>query len=60
MIVDTLQYGEPCSFPYLGNVPTIRWRSGATGVDARRRIDRAALDTQYEITLLYPDPSLGR
>jgi hypothetical protein len=97
LIVDALQSGESRSFPYLGNVPTIRWRFGAPGVDARRVIDRAVLealrlthnraileqsaesneqvlpaapealtlaheagDTQEEITLLYPDPPLGR
>lgn len=97
LIVDALQSGETRSFPYLGNTPTIRWRFGASGVDARRVIDRAVLealrhtynratldraadpgevvipvapealtlanecgDTQNKITLLYPDPPLGR
>lgn len=28
IVVDALNAGEPRSFPYLGNVPTIRWDSG--------------------------------
>jgi hypothetical protein len=44
LIVDALQSGEARSFPYLGNVSTIRWRFGAPGVDARRVIDRAVLE----------------
>jgi hypothetical protein len=31
VVVDALDKGEARSFPYLGNVPTIRWRSHAPG-----------------------------
>ncbi|MES9928752.1 MAG: TIR domain-containing protein, partial [Candidatus Thiodiazotropha sp. 6PDIVS] len=44
LIVDALQSGETRSFPYMGNVPTIRWQFGTPGVDARRVIDRAVLE----------------
>lgn len=44
LIVDALQSGEPRSFPYCGNVPSIRWRFSESDVDARRVIDRAVLE----------------
>lgn len=44
LIVDALQSGEARSFPYIGNVPTVRWRFGEPGVDARRVVDRAVLE----------------
>ncbi|PTN11890.1 TIR domain-containing protein [Nitrosomonas aestuarii] len=44
LIVDALESGEPRSFPYSGNVPTVRWQFGEPDVDARRVIDRAVLE----------------
>lgn len=44
LIVDALQTGEVRSFPYIGNVPTVRWQYGDSGVDARRVVDRAVLE----------------
>jgi len=45
LIVDALQSGEARSFPYGGNVPTVRWQySEDPRVDARRVIDRAVLE----------------
>ena len=44
LIVDALESGEPRSFPYDGNVPTIRWQFRDPRVDARRVIDRAVLE----------------
>jgi hypothetical protein len=44
LIVDALQTGEARSFPYIGNVPTVRWQYGDSGVDARRVVDRAVLE----------------
>jgi hypothetical protein len=43
LLVDALQTGEPRSFPYGGNVPTIRWQfRDDPKVDARSVVDRAA------------------
>jgi hypothetical protein len=44
LIIDALEIGEPRSFPYAGNVPTIRWQFRDPRVDARRVIDRAVLE----------------
>lgn len=44
LIVDALQSGEARRFPYIGNVPTVRWQYSDSGVDARRVIDRAVLE----------------
>jgi len=44
LIVDALESGEPRSFPYGGNVPTVRWQFADPKVDARRVINRAALE----------------
>lgn len=44
LIVDVLETGESRSFPYAGNVPTIRWQFRDPRVDARRVIDRAVLE----------------
>ena len=45
LIVDALQSGEARSFPYGGNVPTIRWPFREDPrVDAHRVIDRAVLE----------------
>ncbi len=44
LIVDALESGEPRSFPYGGNAPTVRWRFGEPAVAARRVIDRAVLE----------------
>jgi hypothetical protein len=45
VIVDAVQAGEPRSFPYGGNVPTVRWRFSADPrTDALRVIDRAVLE----------------
>ena len=44
LIVDALESGEPRSFPYGCNVPTVRWQFKDSGVDARRVIDRAVLE----------------
>ncbi len=45
LIVDALQSGEPRSFPYGGNVPTVRWQFREDArVDAQRVIDRAVLE----------------
>lgn len=45
LVVDALQTGEPRSFPYGGNVPTVRWQFGDDPrVDAQRVIDRAVLE----------------
>ncbi len=45
LVVDALQSGEPRSFPYGANVPTVRWQFRKDpGVDARRVIDRAVLE----------------
>lgn len=42
LIVDAVQSGEPRSFPYAGNVPTVRWQYNADSrLDAQRVIDRA-------------------
>lgn len=46
VVVDALSEGEPRNFPYLGNVPTIRWNDCDTSepscrTQARRVIDRA-------------------
>lgn len=45
LVVDALQSGEPRSFPYGGNVPTVRWQfRDAPLVDAWQVIDRAVLE----------------
>lgn len=45
LIVDALQSGEARSFPYGGNVPTVRWQFREDPrVDADRVIDRAVLE----------------
>lgn len=44
LIVDALQSGEARSFPYIGNVPTVRWQYSDSDVDARRVVDRAVLE----------------
>lgn len=46
LVVDALAIGEPRSFPYLGNVPTIRWEhvddnETQNQEQARRVVDRA-------------------
>jgi hypothetical protein len=45
LVVDALQSGEARSFPYGGNVPTLRWSfSDDSRLDAQRVIDRAVLE----------------
>lgn len=45
LVVDTLKSGEARSFPYAGNVPTVRWGfNDDSDVDALRVIDRAVLE----------------
>ena len=45
LVVDALQTGEPRSFPYGGNVPTVRWQfRDDPRIDAQRVIDRAVLE----------------
>ena len=45
LMVEALQSGEPRSFPYAGNVPTVRWQFRKDArVDAQRVIDRAVLE----------------
>ena len=44
LLVDALKEGEPRRFPYLGNVPTVRWRFADPAADARRVINRAVLE----------------
>lgn len=45
LVVDALKSGEARSFPYGGNVPTVRWGfSDDSDVDALRVIDRAVLE----------------
>lgn len=44
LLIDALQEGEPRRFPYLGNVPTVRWNFQDPKVDARRVVDRAVLE----------------
>ena len=45
LIVDALLSGETRSFPYGGNVPTVRWQyRDDPRVDAQRVIDRAVLE----------------
>lgn len=45
LVVDALQMGETRSFPYSGNVPTVRWQFGMEPqLNARRVIDRAVLE----------------
>ena len=45
LVVDALKTGEPRSFPYGGNVPTVRWGfSDDPKVDALSVIDRAVLE----------------
>lgn len=45
LVVDALQNGEARSFPYCGNVPTVRWQFRVESrVDAQRVIDRAVLE----------------
>jgi hypothetical protein len=45
LVIDAIQTGEPRSFPYVGNVPTIRWSFAKDHrVDAQRVIDRAVLE----------------
>jgi hypothetical protein len=44
LLIDALSEGEPRRFPYLGNMPTIRWQFRDPAVDARRVVDRAVLE----------------
>jgi hypothetical protein len=45
LLVDALQSGEARSFPYAGNVPTVRWQfRDNSRLDAQRVIDRAVLE----------------
>lgn len=45
LVVDALKSGEARSFPYGGNVPTVRWGFGDdSDVDALKVIDRAVLE----------------
>lgn len=45
LVVDALKSGEVRSFPYCGNVPTVRWGfNDDSDVDALRVIDRAVLE----------------
>lgn len=45
VVIDILENGEPRRFPYVGNVPVIRWRPDSdSDVEARRIIDRAVLE----------------
>lgn len=45
LMVDALQTGEVRSFPYSGNVPTVRWQFRSDPrIDAQRVIDRAVLE----------------
>ncbi|MDZ4849720.1 MAG: TIR domain-containing protein [Pirellulaceae bacterium] len=45
LVVDALQEGEPRSFPYMGNVPSIRWKRDTSErgnrLQARNIVDRA-------------------
>jgi len=41
LVVDALRDAEPRLFPYLGNVPVVRWQYRDPGADARRVVDRA-------------------
>lgn len=45
LVVDALRDGEARRFPYMGNAPSIRWRFDEPGVDARRVVNRAILET---------------
>lgn len=50
LVVDALEGGEPRSFPYIGNVPTMRWKG-----DQQAVIDKAitvALDFFYQKRVL--------
>lgn len=45
LMVDALQIGESRSFPYSGNVPTVRWQVSINPrINAQRVIDRAVLE----------------
>lgn len=44
LVVDALESGETRSFPYCGNVPSVRWGAGDSTVAARQVIDRAVLE----------------
>lgn len=62
LIVDALRSGEVRSFPYIGNVPTVRWRFGDPNVDARRVVDRAVLEAlryKYNRAVLERDVEPG-
>ncbi len=55
VVVDALTSGEARNFPYLGNVPTIRWRNDAK--DARAIVGmaiREALRYQHNLAVLRP------
>jgi SLOG cluster2/TIR domain len=41
LVVDALASGEPRNFPYLGNVPTLRWVGQNPVLEARRIVCRA-------------------
>ncbi|MCP4043413.1 MAG: TIR domain-containing protein [Gammaproteobacteria bacterium] len=41
LVVDALRDAEPRLFPYLGNVPTVRWQYREPATDARRIVERA-------------------
>jgi hypothetical protein len=62
-VVDALQTGEPRSFPYGGNVPTVRWQfRDDPRVDAQRVIDRAVLEAlrfKHNRTILEGAAELG-
>jgi hypothetical protein len=44
LLVNAVRSGEARSFPYGGNVPTIRWQYIEPAADARNVIDRAVLE----------------
>lgn len=41
LVVDALQQGESRNFPYLGNLPTMRWRGDDAKAEAKRIVGRA-------------------
>ncbi len=45
LVVDALESGEPRSFPYLGNAPTVHWSRTDLKQDARKVVSRAARET---------------
>tara|TARA_R110002094_G_scaffold201559_2_gene173037 strand:+ start:2830 stop:4920 length:2091 start_codon:yes stop_codon:yes gene_type:complete len=44
LVVNALEDAVPRQFPYLGNVPVVRWRDAEPATNARRVIDRAVLE----------------